>query len=115
MSRDKLFLIQPGFEDPAHPGQFFVCPDCNAIEGLLASFPLLAASLEVERVPFSRPRRAVAELLGDAHQSLPVLVFAGDDGGPSDAESANGRRFVSSPTRILELLAKRNGFPRLHR
>jgi hypothetical protein len=115
MSRDKLFLIQPGFEDPAYPGQFFVCPDCNAIEGLLASFPVLAASLEVERVPFGRPRQAVVELLGVSNQSLPVLVFTSDDGVPADAWSANGRRFVSSTTRILELLADRNGFPRLHR
>jgi hypothetical protein len=35
MCRDRLLQIEPGFEDPAHPGQLFVCPDCNAIEGLL--------------------------------------------------------------------------------
>jgi hypothetical protein len=115
MSHDKLFLIQPGFEDPEHPGQLFVCPHCNAIEGLLAAFPARAASLDVERVPFSRPRGAVVELLGDINQSLPVLIFASDNDVPADVESANGRRFVSSTTRILELLADRNGFPRLHR
>ncbi|MGW9760921.1 DUF3088 family protein [Burkholderia sp. 140710038-1] len=26
MSRDVLFLLEPGFADPKHPGQRFVCP-----------------------------------------------------------------------------------------
>jgi hypothetical protein len=114
MSRDKLFLLQPGFEDPSQPGQFFVCPHCNAIEGLLGSFPVLAARIEVQRLPFSRPRIGVVELLGEAYQSLPVLVFADGNDAPDDAETANGKRFVGSTTRILELLAERFGFPQLH-
>jgi hypothetical protein len=114
MSRDKLILLQPGFEDPAHPGQSFVCPHCNAVEGPLASFPALTARLDVERVPFSRPRQAVVALLGETNQSLPVLVFADGESAPDDAEAANGRRFISSTARILDLLAERFGFPRLH-
>ena len=46
--------------------------------------------------------------------ALPVLVFADGNDAPDDAESANGKRFVSSTTRILELLAERFGFPQLH-
>ena len=44
MTRDRLFLLQPGFEDPAYPGRCFYCWHCALIEGVLASFPLLAKS-----------------------------------------------------------------------
>jgi len=50
MIGDRLFLLKPGFEDPERPGRFFVCPHCNAIEGLLASFPGLATQIEVRRL-----------------------------------------------------------------
>ncbi len=112
MSRDKLFLISPGFSDPAKPGINFVCPYCNAIEGLLASFPQLALEIDIERVPFLRPRQPVIDAIGEENQSLPALVLAGD--APPDAEEWNGTRFVSKTDRILELLAERHGFPRLH-
>lgn len=114
MSRDKIFLLQPGFKDPSQPGRLFICPHCNAIEGLLGSFPVLAAQIEVQRLPFSRPRNPVVGLLGEAYQSLPVLVFADGNDAPDYAGSANGKRFVSSTTRILELLAERFAFPHLH-
>lgn len=112
MSRDKLYLISPGFSDPKHPGTVFVCPHCNAIEGLLASFPNLAAAIDVERVPFARPRQPVIDAVGEENQSLPVLLLAGD--APPDATERNGTRFVSATGHILELLAERHGFPRLH-
>jgi len=50
MTGDRLFLLKPGFEDPEQPGRFFVCSHCNAIEGLLASFPGLATQIEVQRL-----------------------------------------------------------------
>ena len=37
MSKDTLLLLEPGFTDPAYPGERFICPDCNPIEGLLAA------------------------------------------------------------------------------
>lgn len=112
MARDKLFLISPGFADPKHPGVSFVCPYCNAIEGLLASFPDLAAAIDVERVAFLRPRHKVIEVTGEENQSLPLLILA--ENPPDDAGDWNGTRFVNSTDRILELLAERHGFPRLH-
>jgi hypothetical protein len=112
MSHDKLYLIEPGFSDPKKPGVSFVCPYCNAIEGLLASFPDLATKIEVERVPFPRPRASVIAAVGEEHQSLPVLVLA--ESAPVDAEHWNGVHFVNKTDRILELLAERHGFPRLH-
>lgn len=113
MSRDKLFLIAPGFADPKHPGVNFVCPYCNAIEGLLASFPQLAEKIDVERVPFPRPRQKVIEAVGEENQSLPVLILADDP--PADAGDWHGTRFVGNTARILELLAERHGFPQLHK
>ncbi|WP_283192712.1 DUF3088 domain-containing protein [Rhizobium sp. AN80A] len=112
MSRDTLFLIAPGFSDPKHAGQTFVCPHCNAIEGLLASFPELASRLDIHRVPFPRPRARVIDAVGEDNQSLPVLLLGSNP--PTDAESWKGKSFVSGTSRILDLLAERHGFPRLH-
>ncbi len=111
--RDKLFLLEPGFEDPARPGERFVCPHSNQIEGVLASFPELAGELDVERIPFARPRRPVIAVLGEANQSLPALVL-GDGPVPDDAERHGEVAFVKPTHRILDLLAERHGFPRLH-
>ncbi|RUW28726.1 MULTISPECIES: DUF3088 domain-containing protein [unclassified Mesorhizobium] len=113
MARDRLFLIEPCFPDPKRLGSLYVCPHCNQIEGLLAAFPRLAAGLEVERVPFARPRRKVIEVLGEENQSLPVLVF-GNGNPPADAERYQGIAFVTATRRIIDLLAERHGFPRLH-
>ncbi|CAM2161190.1 DUF3088 domain-containing protein [Burkholderia orbicola] len=114
MSRDVLFLLEPGFADPKHPGQRFVCPHGLPIEGLLASAPDLAARLDVKRVGFERPRPAVIDALDDAHQGLPVLVLGRDEPAPDDAQTLGDVRFVTDARRILELLAERHGFPTLH-
>ena len=57
MSQDHLILIQPGFVRPGRaPDARFACPDCNGLEGLLATAPAgAAAQLKVSRVPFERP------------------------------------------------------------
>lgn len=112
MAKDTLFLIAPGFEDPKHPGVRFVCPYCNQVEGLLASFPDLASRLDVHRVGFQRPRAAVIAAVGEENQGLPLLVLAG--AAPDDAARHGETRFVADTKRILELLAERHGFPRLH-
>ncbi|MDN7559622.1 DUF3088 domain-containing protein [Burkholderia orbicola] len=114
MSRDVLFLLEPGFADPKHPDQRFVCPHGLPIEGLLASAPDLAARLDVKRVGFERPRPAVIDALDDAHQGLPVLVLGRDQPAPDDAQTLGDVRFVTDARRILELLAERHGFPTLH-
>jgi Protein of unknown function (DUF3088) len=114
MSGDQLFLLSPGFQDPDRPGRFFVCPHCNAIEGLLGSFPGLATQIEVHRLPFEKPRAEIVALLGEPYQSLPVLVFDDNKPVPDDAKVANGKRFIDSTARILRYLAERYDFPHLH-
>ena len=97
MSRDVLFLLEPGFADPKHPGQRFVCPHGLSIEGLLASAPDRASRIDVKRVGFERPRHAVIDALDDAHQGLPVLVLGRDQPAPDDAQRS--ATCASSPTR----------------
>jgi hypothetical protein len=112
--RDLLILLEPGFTDPKRPGEVFICPDGAPIEGLLATDPARAARLDIRRVPFERPRRAVVEALSEAHQSLPVLVIGGDFPAPSDAHRLGEKRFVTDTRRILALLAERHGFAKVH-
>jgi hypothetical protein len=99
MTRDKLFLLKPGFADPAYPGETFYCWHCALMEGVLASFPALAARIEVEHVAFPRPRGPVVAMAGEANQSLPLLVLADD----APDELATGRhgwvRFVADKDR----------------
>lgn len=114
MSRDRLFLITPGFEDPNAPGKRFFCPYCNQIEGVLASNPGLYEHVEVTRVPFARPRAAVVALLGEENQSLPVLILGDEAPAPEDARSFGPHLFLDDTRRILEVLAARHGIPYPH-
>lgn len=99
--KDTLYLLKPGFEDPAYPGKAFYCWHCALMEGVLASFPDLAMKLDVRRVAWPKPRRVVADLLGEENQSLPVLVLA--EGG-----------FINDKDAILAALTERHGFPHPH-
>jgi hypothetical protein len=114
MSRDLLLLLQPGFLDPAYPGERFVCPHGVSIEGLLASDPVRSTRLDIKRVPFARPRTEVIAALDDQHQGLPALVFGSEYPTPDDALKLGSTRYVTDPERILALLAERHGFPKLH-
>lgn len=112
MAKDKVFLLTPGFTDPNRSDGPFFCPFCNQIEGVLASFPDLLAKVDVERVAFARPRAAVINAIGEANQSLPVLIVT--DNPPPDARAANGKFFIDDTARILQLLAERHGIPIAH-
>ncbi|TYC63677.1 DUF3088 domain-containing protein [Rhodobacterales bacterium] len=98
---DRLYLLEPGFEDPAYPGKTFYCWHCALMEGILASFPDLAARLDVRRIAWARPRRELVELLGEDNQSLPVLVLS--EGG-----------LINDKDAILAALTERHGFPHPH-
>lgn len=114
MNKDILFLLEPGFEDPAYPGKKFYCWHCALIEGVLASFPELAKQLDVRRIAWPRPRNGVVALLGEDNQSLPLLILA--HGNRSDHQSGEyqGTAFVSEKDAILATLSERHGFPNPH-
>ena len=98
--RDRLFLLESRFADPALRGRDFYCRDCITIEGLLAAFPDRAANIEVIRVAYPRPRQQVIEAIGEANQNLPALVW---DGG-----------FANEIEALLAALHARHGFPERH-
>lgn len=111
---DELFLLAPGFADPALPGRTFVCPDCTLIEGLLALYPEVARLIGVRHVPFARPRQAVVAVIGEQNQALPVLALAKGKTSPFKTGSAGGREFISNSRGIAAELHRQYGIPELH-
>lgn len=114
MNQDKLFLLKPGFEDPAYPDQLFYCWHCALIEGVLASFPELGNRLEIERVDWQRPRKSVIALAGEDNQNLPLLILKDGDRSAFETGMHEGRSLIGDPHKILAALAERHGFPLPH-
>ncbi|WP_180900083.1 DUF3088 domain-containing protein [Martelella soudanensis] len=114
MQRDRLVLLSPGFADPAYPGRIFYCWHCALMEGVLASFPALAARLDVERIAWPRPRLEAIALAGIENQSLPLLVLADGATSPIQTGIHEGHAFVSDKDAILAVLSERHGFPVPH-
>ena len=108
-----LFLLRSGFTDPQHgPGGFF-CPECATVAGVLYYHPQVAAKLDVRLVDAPRPRAEVVALVGEEHQSCPVLVLPPGDL-PAGLPVAKGRAFVSGPVAIVNYLADHYGTARSH-
>lgn len=114
MERDRLFLLQASFEDPAYPGSHFYCWHCAVMEGLLAMFPDHLRHLEVERVQWPRPRQPVISLLGEENQSLPVLILAATAPAGLETGRRGPLRFVEGKDAILHALSVRYGLPNAH-
>ena len=49
-ARADLFLLKPGFEDPAFPGAVYFDRYSALLEGVLRSYPHLEATIAVHRV-----------------------------------------------------------------
>ncbi len=113
-TKAKLYLLPMGFEDPALPGQSFLCSECTLIDGLLGAQPGLLDHIDIERVPFPRPRQPVIAAIGEANQSLPVLVLPEGERNAAATGSANGRQFASGAPAIIAALAERHGTPVVH-
>lgn len=107
----QLYLLKPGFNDfNLQPQErIYFCPSCAMVSGMLDYYPQLREQIEVIYVDFQRPRPALAELLGEANQSCPVLVLDQSEPGVDAAQQANGRWFINQPEAILEFLAVRFG------
>jgi hypothetical protein len=115
MPRDVLFVLRPGFTDR---GTRWFCPYSAQVIGFLSYYPEVKGSLEVREIDFPRPRREMVELVGEEHQSAPLLVLA-DDAEPPAIEDvtigeANGHRFVEKTIEILRYLAATRGLPAPH-
>lgn len=114
MERDKLIILKVDFTDPAYPGERFYCWHCVLMEGLLASFPDMAAKIDVERIAWPYPRQAVIDLIGAENQSLPVLILADDAPAGLETGRFGDRRFVAGKDAILQTLKLRYGIPAPH-
>jgi hypothetical protein len=108
MTRDVLFLLQAPFEDAALSGAWY-CAHCASLEGALLANPHWAQEVEVRRLPFPRPRHDIVGLLGEGHQSMPVLVLADAASAPAEAKRAEGRAYLNDPWAIGRHLAARYG------
>ena len=115
--RDRLFLLPPAFEDPAAGPGTVHCPYCARVTGVLAYAQQLRERIDVEIVPFPRPRAPIVALVGADHQSCPLLVLA-DAGDPlppgAQRSAATGRAFIADTARIIDYLAARHGAPKPH-
>ena len=107
--RDTLFIIAAPFTDSELQGTWF-CRDCATMEGALLANPAWAARIDVQRLPYPRPRHLVIELIGEENQGLPALVLADAAKAPAEAKrSANGRAFLTDPKGITRYLAAAYG------
>lgn len=103
--------MSPGFTN-AGLGPFY-CGDSVSVEGLLSFFPALRDHLEITYIDFPRPRQAIVDLIGDEHQSVPVLVLADDADIPSDLDvkTAAGQRFIDDERKIRQYLSAIHELP----
>jgi len=111
---DDLYLVNPGFADPAYPGQTFYCWHCALIEGVLASFPELSANLSVHRIAWPRPRNVLIDVAGADNQSVPLLVLSPGEPSTHQTGNFNGRALIADKDAILAVLSERHGFPDPH-
>ncbi len=109
---DRLLLLNPGWTDDE--GGPWYCPAGAVIEGVLAFHPALRDQLDILYLDHPRPRPAVIALVGEDHQSCPVLVLDGGFDWPeAETSRTTGRRFLRDGA-IIPYLAARHGIARPH-
>jgi DUF3088 family protein len=112
--KDTLFVLRPGFDDR---GTTYFCPFSAQVVGFLAYYPAIRDTLDVIEIDFAKPRRPLSDLIGEAHQSAPMLVLAADPEAPPPNVTighANGRAFVEKTMQILHYLAATRSVPGPH-
>jgi hypothetical protein len=110
--KDQLYLLRPGFVN-ATLGPFY-CSDSLPVEGLLSFFPQLRKAIDVHYIEFPRPRAELVRLLGDANQSIPVLVLADRREIKDTAlqpREASKRKFFADERSIRQYLSTQYGLP----
>lgn len=112
--KDRLFLLRPGFDDG---GKQWFCPYSAQVVGFLTYYPTVRETLELHELDFPRPRQPLSDLLGEAHQSPPMLILAGQ---PElqvpdvDVARAGSLWFIERTMHILRYLAATRGLPAPH-
>ena len=109
MKLDQLYLLKHDFQDQ---GKTYYCPGCAEMIDLLEFYPALKRNIEIRYLDFARPRQELIALLGEAHQSCPVLVIATDPKNLSahlKVQHANGHAFVANTREIGQYLAHVHG------
>lgn len=114
MSQATLFLLQPGFDDAKQPDKTFFCPSGTLIEGVLAVYPQLKEKIDVQRVPFARPRQAVVAAAGDANQGLPLLVLNEKSSSEHVTGEHEGRSLIAGKDAIAAYFAETYGIDWSH-
>lgn len=111
--KDTLFVLTPGFADK---GSTYFCPFSAQVIGFLAYYPQIRDSVDVVELGFEKPRRPLADLLGEAHQGAPMLVLGGDPVPVPDVTiaEANGHQYVEKTKEILRYLAATRSVPLPH-
>lgn len=110
--KDQLYLLRPGFYNEG--GGPFYCGDSVSVEGFLSFFPQVRELVDVRYLDFPRPRVRLVDLLGEANQSMPVIILA-----PArvtkdktlEPQEANGQRFLSREAAIRQYLSTQYGLP----
>lgn len=104
---DRLLLLNPGWHDDE--GGPWYCPAGAIIEGVLAFHPALRDRLDITYLDHPKPRPAVIELVGERHQSCPILVLdEAFDWPEAQTSETTGNRFVQDEA-IIPYLAARYG------
>ena len=117
LKRDTLFPRSLNFADTKVGPMPFFCIHCAAVEGMLSCFPELQQQLDVKRIAFPRPRPDVIALLGEAHQSCPVLAVAKPHPAAQHLlkqSTETGNYFVAGPEAIAAYLAIVHGIAVVH-
>ncbi len=108
-------MLKHAFKDGV--GLPYFCPHCAEVSGVLGYFPELKYGLDIRYVDFDRPRKEIVELLGESHQSCPVLILAekpGLDALEMMTGQVNGKFFVSGAKEIARYWSHIHGISRPH-
>jgi hypothetical protein len=103
--KDRLYILDAPFEDG---GQSWYCNDCATLEGALLANPGWAGRVDIRRIGFPRPRRELVELVGEAHQGLPMLIMDAD-GAPMHALRVGKYAILKDVREIGWAIATRHG------
>lgn len=107
--RDRLYLLRPGFEDPAYPGQVFYCWHCALMEGVLASFPWLFEHIEVVRIDCQGHVAICSQRL-----AKPISLHHSCFRAMTPRWRSRPGPFVVDKDEILKTLSVRHGLPLPH-